>query len=132
MKFAAHFKYDREITLWLSGFIGRALPGTCFPEEVEYELRPAEPMLDAEAYRLFMTLDVDDGEVDIAVTMVVHSFDFLFRRAPQFERLEITRDLQDASGNHIKTLVWNDCQGKWIELDDPFSDLSVIDGGFSS
>ena len=38
MRFMAHFKYDREITLWLSSFMARALPGTPFPEEVPYVL----------------------------------------------------------------------------------------------
>lgn len=65
MRFVAHFKYDREITLWLSSFMARALPGTPFPEEVPYALDPCDPMLDARAYVLFMTLDVEGGKVDI-------------------------------------------------------------------
>lgn len=129
MGFTAHFKYDREITLWLSSFMARALPGTPFPEEVPYALGPCEPMLDARAYGLFMTLDVEGGQIDIAVTMVVRDFDPLMGFEPRFEGPEITWDVQDGDGSHLKTLAWNDVEGKWLEVDDPLAGLSVLDGG---
>ena len=129
MQFTAHFKYDREITLWLSSFMARALPGTPFPEEVPYALDPCEPMLDARAYGLFMTLDVEGGQVDIAVTMVVRDFGPLVGVEPRFEDPEITWDVQDGDGAHLKTLAWNDVEGKWFEAEDPLAGLSVLDRG---
>lgn len=129
MRFVAHFKYDREITLWLSSFMARALPGTPFPEEVSYALDPCDPMLDARAYVLFMTLDVEGGQVDIAVNMVVRDFDPLVGAGPRFEDPEITWDVQDGNGSHLKTLAWNDAEGKWLEADDPLAGLSALDGG---
>lgn len=131
MEFAAHFKYDREITLWLSEFMGRALPGIAFPEEVAFDLDPCEPMLDARAYCLFMTLDLEGGPVDIAVTMVVRDFGSLMGIGPCFENPEITRDVQDADGVHLKTLVWNAAEGTWLEMDDRLARLSVLDGGLA-
>ncbi len=128
MEFAAHFKYDREITLWLSEFMGRALPGTCFPEEVPYCLCDGDDLLDSETHRLFMTLDVDGGMVDIAVTLVIPVLDH-DGRGPRFEDPEITRDVQDADGAHLGTLVWDDPEGRWLELGDPLAGLSVLDGG---
>lgn len=128
MSFTAHFKYDREITLWLSSFIARALPGTPFPEEVPYSLDPREAMLDARVYGLFMTLDVEGGQVDIAVNMVVQDFATLTGVEPRFKDPEITWDVQDGSGAHTKTLVWNDPEGKWLEVDDPLAELSALDG----
>ncbi len=129
MRFTAHFKYDWEITLWLSSFMARALPGTPFPEEVPYALDPREPMPDARAYGLFMTLDVEGGQIDIAVTMVVRNFGPLTGAGPRFEDPEITWDVQGGDGSHLKTLVWNDVEGKWLEVQDPLAGPSVLDGG---
>lgn len=129
MRFMAHFKYDREITLWLSSFMARALPGTPFPEEVPYCLSPGEEALDAETHRLFMTLDVDGGMVDVAVTLVIPCFGPPAGDPPRFEDPEVTWDVQDGDGSHLKTLAWNDVEGKWLEVDDPLAGLSVLDGG---
>lgn len=129
MRFMAHFKYDREITLWLSSFMARALPGTPFPEEVPYALDPCETTLDARVYGLFMTLDVEGGQVDIAVNMVVRDFGPLAGVEPRFEDPEITRDVRGGDGSHLKTLAWNDVEGKWLEVGDPLAGLSVLDGG---
>lgn len=33
-------------------------------------------------------------------------------------------------GRHsLKTLAWDDAEGKWLEADDPLAGLSVLDGG---
>ena len=117
MSFTAHFKYDGEITLWLSSFMASALPGTPFPEDVPYRLSPCEGVVDAEAHRLFMTLDVDGGMVDIAVTLVVPCFGPPAGDPPRFEDPEVTWDVQDGDGAHIRTLVWNEAASSWDELD---------------
>lgn len=117
MKFTARFKYDREIALWLSDFIGRALPRTCFPDDVFFDILPSEPRIDAGAYRVFMTLDVDGGMVDIAVTLVVPRFGPPAGDPPRFEDPEVTWDVQDGDGAHIRTLVWNEAASSWDELD---------------
>lgn len=85
MRLPAHFEYDKEITLWLSSFMARALPGIPFPEGVPYCLSPGEDAVDAEAHRLFMTLVVDGGMVDIAVTAVVPCFGPPAVGNPRFE-----------------------------------------------
>lgn len=119
MKFTARFKYDREIALWLSDFIGRALPRTCFPDDVFFDILPSEPRIDAGAYRVFMTLDVDGGMVDIAVTLVVPCFGPPAGDPPRFEDPEVTWDVQDGDGVHIRTLVWDEAARSWDELDIP-------------
>ena len=48
---------------------------------------------------------------------------------PRFEDPEITWDVQDGNGSHLKTLAWYDVEGKWLEVDDPLAGLSVLDGG---
>lgn len=117
MKFTARFKYDREIALWLSDFIGRALPRTCFPDDVFFDILPSEPRIDAGAYRVFMTLDVDGGMVDIAVTLVVPCFGPPAGDPPRFEDPEVTWDVQDGGGAHIRTLAWDEAARSWDELD---------------
>lgn len=117
MKFTARFKYDREIALWLSDFIGRALPRTCFPDDVFFDIFPPEPRIDAGAYRVFMTLDVDGGMVDIAVTLVVPCFGPPAGDPPRFEDPEVTWDVQDGGGAHIRTLAWDEAARSWDELD---------------
>lgn len=117
MSFTAHFKYDGEITLWLSSFMARALPGTPLPEEVPYRLSPGEEVPYAETHRLFMTLDVDGGMVDIAVTLVVPCFGPPAGDPPRFEDPEVTWDVQDGDGAHIRTLVWDEAARSWDELD---------------
>lgn len=117
MSFKAHFKYDGEITLWLSSFMASALPGTPFPEDVPYRLSPCEGVVDAEAHRLFMTLDVDGGMVDIAVTLVVPCVGPPAGDPPRFEDPEVTWDVQDGDGAHIRTLVWDEAARSWDELD---------------
>lgn len=117
MKFTARFKYDREIALWLSDFIGRALPRTCFPDDVFFDILPSEPRLDAGAYRVFMTIDAGGGHVDIAVTMIVPAFASLAEGTPSFEDVEVTRDVWDSDGVHARTLVWDDDDCSWYELD---------------
>lgn len=47
---------------------GEGPAGDPLPEEVPYRLSPGEEVPYAETHRLFMTLDVDGGMVDIAVT----------------------------------------------------------------
>lgn len=116
MSFTAHFKHDGEITLWLSSFMARALPGIPLPEEVPYRLSPGEDIIDAETHRLFMTLDVDGGMVDIAVTLVVPCFGPPAGGDPRFEDPEITWDVQDGDGAHIRTLVWDEAARSWDEL----------------
>lgn len=71
----------------------------------------------------------EGGQIDIAVTMVVRDFDPLMGFEPRFEGPEITWDVQDGDGSHLKTLAWNDVEGKWLEVDDPLAGLSVLDGG---
>lgn len=117
MSFTAHFKYDGEIALWLSSFMARALPGTPLPEEVPYRLSPGEEVPYAETHRLFMTLDVDGGMVDIAVTLVVPRFGPPAGDPPRFEDPEVTWDVQDGDGAHIRTLVWDEAARSWDELD---------------
>lgn len=119
MGFTAHFKHDGEITLWLSSFMARALPGIPLPEEVPYRLSPGEDIIDAETHRLFMTLDVDGGMVDIAVTLVVPRFGPPAGDPPRFEDPEVTWDVQDGDGAHIRTLVWDEAAHSWDELDIP-------------
>lgn len=119
MSFTAHFKYDGEITLWLSSFMARALPGTPLPEDVPYRLSPGGGVVDAEAHRLFMTLDVDGGMVDMAVTLVVPCFGPPAGDPPRFEDPEVTWDVQDGDGAHIRTLVWDEAARSWDELDIP-------------
>ncbi len=119
MSFTAHFKYDGEITLWLSSFMARALPGTPLPEDVPYRLSPGEEVPYAESHRLFMTLDVDGGMVDIAVTLVVPCFGPPAGDPPRFEDPEVTWDVQDVDGAHIRTLVWDEAARSWDELDIP-------------
>lgn len=70
----AHFKHGREITLWISEFIGRTLPGTCLSKDVFFGMLPPEPRLDAGTHRIFMTLGADGGQVDTAATVVVPAF----------------------------------------------------------
>ena len=104
MSFTAHFKYDGEITLWLSSFMARALPGTPLPEEVPYRLSPGEEVPYA-------------GMVDIAVTLVVPCFGPPAGDPPRFEDPEVTWDVQDGDGAHIRTLVWDEAARSWDELD---------------
>lgn len=129
MEFAAHFIYDREIALWLSSFIAKALPGTCFPEEVAFDLWPAGIKSGVEAYRLSMTLDIDGGQVDIDAAMSIGRHGDPLADSPCFEILEVTRSIEDGRSAHPRTLVWNDLKGVWLELGDPLSGLSVLDGG---
>lgn len=119
MGFTAHFKYDGEIALWLSSFMARALPGTPLPEDVPYRLSPGEEVPYAESHRLFMTLDVDGGMVDIAVTLVVPCFGPPAGDPPRFEDPEVTWDVQDVDGAHIRTLVWDEAARSWDGLDIP-------------
>lgn len=49
--------------------------------------------------------------------------------APRFEGDEITRDVRDALGAHIRTLIWCDPEERWVEAHNPLAGLSVLDGG---
>ena len=131
MEFMAHFKYDRDITLWLCEFMHRALPGACVPNAIEYDVRPSVREADFPALDIFMTLDVPDGQVDVAVTMAAPGARALAATGPRFEFAEITRDVQDASGAHLRTLVWDDIAGRWLEVHDPLDGLSVLGGGLA-
>lgn len=87
---------------------GEGPAGDPLPEEVPYRLSPGEEVPYAETHRLFMTLDVDGGMVDIAVTLVVPRFGPPAGDPPRFEDPEVTWDVQDGDGAHIRTLVWDE------------------------
>lgn len=61
--------------------------------------------------------------------MAVRDFDPLVGAGPRFEDPEITWDVLDADGVHLRTLVWSDPEGRWLEIEDPLAGLSVLDGG---
>lgn len=129
MEFSAHFKYEREITVWLSGFIGRALPGACFPYEVNFDIFQVKPSSTSTSYHLYMTLDVGNGQIDIEATMVVRGSTALACAPFLFEGIKATRDVQDVEGTHLKTLIWDDAEARWLELSSPIPAFSIIDGG---
>lgn len=118
MRFMAHFKYDREITLWLSSFMARALPGTPFPEEVAYDIHERETC-DAFEYVLSMSLPLPDGRADIDVTMEIWTGPRLLggpEPEPCFFDVRATRDMLDERGLHAETLYWDDGKGVWLAV----------------
>lgn len=114
------FRYDREITLWLSGFMGRALPGTCFPDEVAYGIR-ALPGGDGRAFELDLSLPAQDGTVDIEVGMTVLAG---HEGGPVFGGVRATRDVLDEGGLHVETRRWDDGEGAWLGVE-PCTDDDV-------
>lgn len=114
-----HFKYDREITLWLSGFMGRALPGACFPEEVAYGIRE-HMACDAYVYDLDMSIPAPDGTVDIEVRMSVWAGPRPLddpEPGPEFDDVRATRDVLNERGLHMETRYWDDEKGAWLRVD---------------
>lgn len=114
------FRYDREITLWLSGFMGRALPGTCFPDKVDYGIR-ALPGCDGRAFELDMSLPVRDGTVDIEIEMTVLAGN---GSGPAFGGVSATRDVLDENRMHVETQRWDDGEGAWLRVE-PCTDDDV-------
>lgn len=97
---------DNPVALRL---MGRALPGTRFPEGLPHGIR--EQMAhDVYAYELDMTPTVPDSTVDIEVTMSAWSGPRRFDvpgPEPEFGDVRATRDALDNRGLHLKTLYWD-------------------------
>ena len=129
MEFTTRFLFERELSLWFADFMGRALPGRCYPEEIVYDIR-TEREAGRHAYRILATLAMDDGEVDVAASI---DFDEACERRdggmPGFADVEATWDVRDPAGDTVETRVWCDPANRWVEVEDPRAMLSIIDGG---